>query len=75
MKTTELNAVRELSAMELDQVSGGCGMGINCNCPGSSTVTYNSNTPANGASITQACDGQTYYGPPTGMPFHNLILI
>jgi hypothetical protein len=64
MKTTELNAVRELSAMELDQVSGGCGMGPGCNCSGSSAYPSDDGTLL----FSEACDGTlyiTHIGPPS----------
>ena len=46
--------IRDLAAVELEQVSGGCGRGNTCNCPGSSSTISNGNT------TSRSCDVLIY---------------
>jgi len=59
MKNNERSAVRELRAIELDQVSGGC----NCppgGCPGATNVSYR--TSGGQTYVTYLdCDGHGHF--------------
>ena len=54
MKTGRPNLMRQLRAFELDQISGGCPMGIGCDCP-SATVQLGA-----GIIIFTNCNGNIY---------------
>lgn len=54
-----IDAARELSAGEVDQVTGGCQMGFGCNCPGATKQI----TPDGSTYQTNTCDGEIWISP------------